>query len=304
MELEKVKISPDGPSFSPIIYGTMTWGHWGHKLDREGMEKLIKSSLDWGITTFDHADIYGDYTNEADFGRVLKHDPSLRDRIELITKCGICRKCKQRPEYQIHHYNTSKEHILKSAENSLKNFGTDYLDLLMIHRPDALMDPDEIAEAFHQLKKEGKVLHFGVSNFTVSQFEMLHDRIPLVTNQIEANIMNMNSFYDGMADLCQKLGIRPMAWGPLGGGRIFTSLYEPQVREVHEVGHALMKEKNISELGVLLLAWLLKHPVGFLPIVGSARPERMKLAIEALGVSLTRMEWYELWRAIQGVEVP
>jgi predicted oxidoreductase len=111
MELEKVKISPDGPSFSPIIYGTMTWGHWGHKLDREGMEKLIKSSLDWGITTFDHADIYGDYTNEADFGRVLKREPSLRDRIELITKCGICRKCKQRPEYQIHHYNTSKEHI-------------------------------------------------------------------------------------------------------------------------------------------------------------------------------------------------
>jgi predicted oxidoreductase len=304
MTLEKVKLSPEGPWFSPIVYGTMSWGKWGHKLGQDEMEVLIRKSLEWGITTFDHADIYGDYTNEADFGRVLKNDPGLRKQIELVTKCGICRKCHERPHYRIHHYNTSKEHIIKSAEQSLINLGTDFLDVLMIHRPDALMHPDEIAEAFFALKKDGKVLHFGVSNFSVTQFQMLNDRFPLVTNQVEANILHMDSFYDGVTDLCLKLRIRPMAWGPLGGGRIFSSLNEPNIREVHEVGNKIMEEKGISELGVLLLAWLMKHPAGFLPIIGSARQERMHLAVEATNIELTSQEWYELWRAIQGNDVP
>ena len=304
MTLQKVQLSPEGPWFSPIVYGTMSWGKWGHKLGQDEMEVLIRKSLEWGITTFDHADIYGDYTNEADFGRVLKNDPGLRKQMELVTKCGICRKCNERPEYKIHHYNSSKEHIIKSAEQSLVNLGTDYLDLLMVHRPDALMHPDEIAEAFLALKNSGKVLHFGVSNFSVTQFEMLNDRFPLVTNQVEANILHMDSFYDGVTDLCLKLRIRPMAWGPLGGGRIFSSLNEPNIREVHEVGHKIMEEKGISELGVLLLAWLLRHPAGFLPVIGSARQERMHLAVEATNVHLTNQEWYELWRAIQGNDVP
>lgn len=304
MTLQKVQLSPEGPWFSPIVYGTMSWGKWGHKLSEEAMEDLVRKSLDWGITTFDHADIYGDYTNEADFGRVLKRNSHLRKQIELVTKCGICRKCNERPHYKIHHYNTSKAHIIESAEKSLVNFGTDYLDLLMIHRPDALMHPDEVAEAFTLLKSSGKVLHFGVSNFSVTQFEMLNDRFPLVTNQVEANILHMDSFYDGVTDLCLKLKIRPMAWGPLGGGRIFSSLNEPNIREVHEVGHAIMENKGISELGVLLLAWLMRHPAGFLPVIGSARQERMHLAVEATKVELNHQEWYELWRAIQGNDVP
>src|ERR1700704_975267 len=176
---------------SSIIAGCMKWGQWGSKFSTEEYLQMIEACLANDITTFDHADIYGDYTTEEEFGAALKEIPSLRSKMQIITKCGIRRLTSNRPRHKIHSYDTSKEHILQSVENSLKNFNTDYIDILLIHRPDPLMHPDEIAEAFTHLKIQGKVLEFGVSNFTPSQVEMIHSRFIVKYTQIEISVIQM-----------------------------------------------------------------------------------------------------------------
>src|SRR5690349_20157597 len=215
--MERRPIHPHGPTFSRIIAGAWRW----HTVDSKTVLDLINTSLDKGITTFDHADIYGDHGNEEIFGNGIRGS-SLRDKMELVTKCGIKFPSAKRPATWVKHYDTSKKHILWSVENSLKMLGTDRIDLLLIHRPDPLMNPEEVASAFDLLQKQGKVLHFGVSNFTAAQFELLQGSLstPLVTNQIELSISCHAPLFDGSLDVLMKHKASPMAWSPLGGGKL------------------------------------------------------------------------------------
>ena len=301
---KRIKIAANGPTFSRIVFGTMKWGAWGWKLRTRAVTQLIEESIEAGVTTFDHADIYGHYTTESDFGKALKVRPDLRKKMEIITKCGINLITPNRPQNKIKSYSTSKAHIIASTENSLKELNTSYIDLLLIHRPSPLMHPDEIAEAFTQLRAQGKVKHFGVSNFTVAQFEMLQSRFSLVTNQVEASILHLPPFLDGTFDQCLKKRISPMAWSPLGGGNLFTEQGEIRIQRIQKVAADLSEKHGDVGLDQIYLAFLLKHPAKILPILGTARIDRVKTAMAALKINLTEEEWFELWTASTGKEVP
>lgn len=300
-KVERVQINQD-LSFSRIIQGLWRLNEW--PLSDEGLLSLIEKCLELGITTFDHADIYGGYQNEALFGKALALKPSIREKIELVTKCGIKLVSKARPEHKIKHYDTSKEHIMMSVENSLRNLEADYLDVLLIHRPDPFIDPGEVAEAFTRLNEAGKVKHFGVSNFTPSQFEMLNSYLPfpLVTNQIEISVSQLQPFQDGTIDQCLQKRVAPMAWSPLAGGAIFSGEDEKSVRikkALQEVG----EELGIAEIDKIMLAWLLLHPAKIMPIIGSGKMERIKAAAESLQIALTRQQWFKIWIASTGKDV-
>jgi len=301
---ERIQLAAGGPTFSRIVFGVMKWGQWGWNYNTKEMLHLIEQSIEQGITTFDHADIYGDYTTEQDFGNALVQKPYLRQKMELVTKCSIKMKTPNRPQHRIKSYDTSREHILKSVENSLQQLQTDYIDLLLIHRPSPLMDPDEIAEAFTQLKDDGKVLYFGVSNFTTSQFDLLNSRFPLVTNQVEASILHLPPFLDGTFDQCLKHRIAPMAWSPLGGGSIFQENPDERSKRIRSVALKLGEKYDGKSMDQVLLAWLMQHPSRILPVIGTGRIERLKAAEEATQFKMTTEEWFMLWEASQGQEVP
>lgn len=287
--------------FSPVVAGTMKWGSWGAKFNADDYLAMIRHCIACGVTTFDHADIYGHYSVEEEFGKALKLDTSLRSKIQLISKCGIMMLSPNRKEYTIKHYDTSAAHIRASVERSLINLYTDYLDVLLLHRPDPLMDAEEVCEIFTALKKEGKVLDFGVSNFTVSQVALIHAFFPIITNQVEISIITLEPFLDGTLDQCQKAGIIPMAWSPLGGGNIFNSTEERDKRIV-AVAQILASKYNCSP-SQILLTWLLQHPAKILPVLGTAKADRIKEAVDAVSLRLTREEWFMLWRASTGKEV-
>jgi predicted oxidoreductase len=287
---------------SNVIAGVMKWGTWGAKFDSAAYEHIIKESINLGVTTFDHANIYGDYTTEAEFGNVLRKEPSLRKQMQIITKCGICRPCANRLQFKIKSYDTSFKHIIESVETSLENLGTDYIDVLLIHRPDFIMNADEVAEAFTQLKQQGKVLHFGVSNFTPSQVRMLNSRVKVEINQIQASLTYLHPFIDGTLDQCHELGIIPMAWSPLGGGNIFAETDDERILRILAVANILSTQYNTTP-DVILLSWLYKHPAKIIPVLGTTKPERIKTALEANSINLKREEWYMLWRASTGKEV-
>ena len=216
--------------FSPLIIGTMRLGRWGAGLKTQQLERFVNACVEMDLRTFDHADIYGDYTTESDFGQLLKNNSSLRAELQLITKCGVKLLHANRPDHTIKSYDTSREHILMSVENSLRNLQTDYLDVLLIHRPDYLLNPQEVAECFTELRDSGKVRAFGVSNFTPDQFDMLNTCFPLITNQVEISLLTLNPFTDGTLSQCMLSNIRPMAWSPVGGGALFKPSSDPAVQ--------------------------------------------------------------------------
>jgi len=290
---------------SPVIAGCMKWGQWGEKFTTQQHLRLIEECLDYKITTFDHADIYGDYTAEEEFGNALKENPSLRRQMQIITKCGIRRFTPNRPGNKIHSYDTSKEYIIHAAENSLKNFNTDYLDVFLIHRPDPLMNPHEIAEAFTLLKQNGKVLHVGVSNFTLSQMDMMMTAFEIEFNQVEISVINLEPFHNGTLDKCMQHKIRPMAWGALGSGKLYIENDENEIRNKRILAVAqLLGEKYNATPDQILLAFLLKHPSEIIPIMGSTKINRLKSAYDAVRINIEREEWFMLWRASMGHEVP
>jgi len=301
---EPIKLHAEGPIFSRIVSGVMSWGVWGKDYRTQDAEKLIQQAIDLGITTFDHADIYGHYTTESLFGPFMKANPSLREKMQLVTKCGIKLITENRPTHKINSYDTSRQYIFDAVEQSLRNLGTDYLDLLLIHRPSPLMDPDEISEAIDMLKAAGKVLHFGVSNFTPSQMALMASRHTIVTNQIEAHLLHLDPFLDGSLDYCLEHRFRPMAWSPLGGSRFFKQQADPQVERIIKVAKEIGVRHGNKSLDQVLLAWLLRHPAGILPVLGTGRIERLQAAKEALSIELSREEWFELWSASTGVSVP
>ena len=296
-------ISEKKPVFSKIIAGCMNWGEWGINLNPDQAQDLIEDCLSINISTFDHADIYGNYTTEALFGNAIKNKNSLRQQMQLITKCGIKLVTENRPYNQIKSYDTSKEYIISSVEQSLKNLHTDYIDLLLIHRPSPLMNPLEIAEAFSELRDKGKVLHFGVSNFTTSQFEMLHALFPLQTNQIEISPLQLSPFLDGTLDQCIRLGIQPMAYSTLARGMFFTEKSDVRILRINKVLDGLCSVYNTSA-DQILIAWLLKHPSGILPVMGSTKINRIKSATDSLSIQLTDEDWFKIWEASTGTRVP
>jgi predicted oxidoreductase len=283
------------PWMSDIVVGTMRWGIWDANFKTSDYQRMIEKSLELGFTTFDHADIYGDHTTEAEFGEVLKSHPELREQIEIVTKCGILRVCDNKPQHYIKAYDSSKEHILQSAEDSLRQLGTDYIDVLLLHRPDFLMNPDEIGEAFELLYRSGKVRSFGVSNFTKSQVEMLSESVPVGTHQLEISVKALQAFSDGTLDQCTKDGIVPMAWSPLGGGDLPKALVEELKKRADEFG---------TTPQVIALAWLMQHPAGILPVIGTTKEDHLVKSKEALSIKLDRQQWYSIYQASTGVRIP
>ncbi|EOD01837.1 aldo/keto reductase [Caldisalinibacter kiritimatiensis] len=300
--MEKIRLS-DTLKLSRIVQGFMRLSDWN--MSKEERLNFIEQCIDMGITSFDHADIYGGYICEELFGEALELKPQLRDKMEIITKCGIKIISPNRPEHRVKHYDTSKEHIINSVNNSLKNLRTDYIDLLLIHRPDPFMNPEEVAEAFNTLYRDGKVRNFGVSNFTPSQFNMLSSYLdmPLVTNQIEISVMQYENFRNGTIDLCLEKRIPPLAWSPLAGGKVFTSEDEKSVR-LRNVLEKIADELNVDGIDKIMYAWLLNHPAKIIPIVGSGKISRVKRAVESLDIKLDRQQWFEILEASNGRRVP
>ncbi|WP_281544631.1 aldo/keto reductase family oxidoreductase [Grimontia sp. SpTr1] len=300
--IKRAQIAPQGPELSELVQGYWRLGEWG--MSPQERLTFIKKHLELGITTVDHADIYGGYQCETLFGEALKLEPSLRDSMEIVSKCDIKLVSQSAPERKINHYDTGEAHILQSVDNSLSRLGVDSLDVLLIHRPDCLMDADEVAVAFEKLHTAGKVKHFGVSNFTPSQFNLLQSRMdkPLVTNQVEINPINFDVAHDGTLDLMQQLRVRPMAWSCLGGGEVFSSDSEQAIRL-----RATLPE-IAEELGItmeqVIYGFVIRHPSQPLPIVGSGKIERVESAVGAMSVELSREQWYRIWVASKGHGVP
>lgn len=301
--IPQTDLAPGGPHVSRLVVGLWRLESW----NLSPTERLdwLYAVLELGFSTFDLADIYGDYTCERLFGEALALAPSVRDQMQLVTKCGIQLVSPNRPSVSIKHYDTSAAHVIASVEQSLALFHTDRIDLLLIHRPDPLMDPDEIATAFSQLHRQGKVLHFGVSNFLPSQFELLASRldVPLVTNQIEISVLRLDAWHDGTLHLCQRYRVAPMAWSPLGGGRLFTDA-GAQVGHLRKVLAEVGADLGGASIDQVALAWLLQHPAGIVPILGSGKVERLERAAAALNLQLGRQQWFSIWRAATGRDVP
>ncbi len=282
--------------FSNVIAGTMTWGVWGKKLNTLEMARLMAYCVENNISSFDHADIYGDYTTEADFGKAFTASKIKREDIQLISKCGIQMKVENRSENRVKHYEYSKDYIIKSAEKSLQNLQTDYLDLLLLHRPSPLMQTDEIAAAVEKLKKEGKILDFGVSNFTPSQTALLQTKIAVHYNQIEFSVTALQAMIDGSLDFMQTHKIQAMCWSPMG--KVFKR-NDVQSERILNLCQKLSEKYN-TPATTLLLAWILKHPAGILPVFGSTDFERIRDLQKATTISLELQDWFALWEASMG----
>ncbi len=299
----KVTIAPQGPDFSELVQGYWRLADWG--MTPQQRLTFLKQHIELGISTVDHADIYGNYQCEKLFGEALALEPALREQIQIVTKCDINLCGAKTPQRKINHYDTSSAHIYQSVNNSLERLGVSEIDLLLIHRPDALMDADEVAEAFSELRKVGKVKHFGVSNFSPRQFELLQSRLgkPLVTNQVEMNPLNFDVVHDGTLDHLQTQRIRPMAWSCLAGGEIFNGQTE-QAQRVRSELEAIAQEIGADSIDQVIYAWVLRLPSKPLPIIGSGKIDRIKVAIAALDLELTREQWYRVWVAAKGHGVP
>ncbi|WP_127140227.1 aldo/keto reductase [Flagellimonas marinaquae] len=284
--------------FSRIISGAMTWGSWGKKLSKKEMMELMHHSIDCGLTTFDHADIYGSYSTEADFGAAFGDSGIKRESIQLITKCGI--QLTRGRDNRINHYQYDKDYIIRSAEESLRKLKTDYLDFFLIHRPSPLMEPNEIAEAARHLLVSGKIKQFGVSNFTTSQVAMLEKAIPVEGNQVEFSLTHHKPMYDGVFDDCIANKRMAMAWSPLGS---FFREDDEQTARIKEAIGPLMDKYGTDE-SQLLLAWILKHPAQVHPVIGTTNKKRIKLAAEAIKIDLELQDWFALLVAAQGHDVP
>jgi len=285
--------------YSRIIAGCMSWGNWGKQLSTEEMIAQMHTTLETGITTFDHADIYGDYTTESQFGEAFSKSKIERESIQLISKCGIQYVGESRNN-NIKHYNYSKEYIIWSVEKSLKDLQTDYLDLLLLHRPSPLMHPNEIAAAISELQEQGKILDFGVSNFTPSQVDLISDKKEISVNQVEFSLSQHSAMHNGSLDQMLQKGIIPMCWSPLG--TIFREETEVNAR-VKEVLVKLAEKYNATD-DQLLLAWILKHPSGIHPVVGTTNKQRISNAVKATEFELELEDWFTLLVAQQGHKVP
>ncbi len=295
----RIRTSANGLVLSRIVAGMWRMGEWG--MSPQQRLTFIEQILELGVSSFDHADIYGDYGVEALFGEALRLQPSLRSKMELVSKCGIKLMSPKKPDHTIQHYDTSASHIVASVEASLRNLQTDHLDLLLIHRPDPLTDFDEVAQAFTQLRAAGKVLHFGVSNFSRHQFDCLHKRIALATNQVEFSPLETKPMFDETFDGLQDAGVAPMIWSPLAGGRLFGA-QDAQLSNLQAVIQGIADRLD-QPFSSIVLAWIMRLPSRPIPLTGSGRIGAIGEAVAATAITLDRNDWFAILRAARGHEV-
>ncbi len=294
--MEKIYLSDSGPKVSPAVYGFYRWGNGD--LSQSKMEGIVDLCLELGINTFDHADIYGGYECEELFGRAIKNKSVKREDIVLFTKCGIILPHPSRPDIRVKYYDTSKEHILKSLENSLRNLRTDYIDIFLLNQLDPLSNLEETAITLHKLRESGKVKNIGVVNFSVFQHQLLSSylRIPIVTNHIELNLLNTTAFDNGQIDYIKQKYMRPLASAPLAEGRIANSIEKRPLLIRRKLEELSSKYKaNIESIAV---AWIVK--LGALPLIGTTDEQRIKNIVSAFDIDLDRQDWYELYEASRG----
>lgn len=296
--MERVELTED-LALSRIVYGM--W-RLGEDPDRSAahVQRKIEACLEQGITSFDQADIYGDYESESILGAVLRNSPSLRARMEIITKCDIKLKSAKFPDRRVKHYDSSAAHIRAAVEGSLRAMAIEQIDLLLLHRPDPLMDHMETGRALDDLVAEGKVRAVGVSNFRPWDWSLLQSAMEtsLVTNQIEISLLATEPFTNGDIAYLQEHGIPPMAWSPLAGGRLFTTAPAALLGALRRVG----AEWGVDATAVAV-AWLLRHPARILPVMGTNRLDRIAHLSQATKVDLDRETWFELYELARGREV-
>ena len=288
--MKKVSLSDSGPKVSEAIYGFWRWTDEG-SVTTSNIEETINLCLELGINTFDHADVYGDFTIEEHFGKIIRNKSFKREDIVLFSKCGI----RTSENGNLKYYDTSREHIINSINGSLKRLQTDYLDIFLLHHSDFLTDPEETAGALAEVVKSGKAKHIGVTNFSVFQHQLLASylRIPIVTNHIELNLMNTSAIEDGRIDYIKQCYSKPLAWAPLAGGKILNGKDEHAVRlraKLEEIGKKY--DANIEQTAV---AWLMK--LGTLPIIGSLSETRIRNASSASDIKLSHQDWYEIYQS-------
>lgn len=301
--MERTQLGQTGIESSRLIYGCMRLTD----TEPERVSTLIRAALDAGYDHFDHADIYGHGACEELFGRFLAENPSLRDEIVITTKCGI-RFAGEPHAESPKHYDFTAAHISASIDGSLARLGVEHVDILLLHRPDFLMRADEVAEAFESAQRQGKVRNFGVSNFSTSQVALLQSRLsePLCVNQVEINLRKLDALTDGVLDQCQQFAISPQAWSPLAG-IVHPGWGEPlDEATIARIRREIDRQagKYAADDSLIALAWLLAHPSGVMPVIGSTSPERVVQATQALEIDYERDDWYRLLEARIGEPVP
>lgn len=295
--MDKVFLSDYGPKVSSAIYGFYRWKDEAANASNK-MESIVNLCLELGINTFDHADFYGSYQCEELFGEVIRKKSFKREDIVLFTKCGLKIPHASQPEIRVKHYDTSKEHIIKSVENSLQKLRTDYIDIFLLDHLDPISNIEETAYALVQLKESGKVKNIGVANFSVFQHQLLASylSIPIVTNHIELNLLNTSALDNGQIDYIKQRYMRPLASSPLAGGRIANGTDESALR-VRKKLEEIASQHNVN-FESIAVAWLIR--LGALPLIGTTDEQRIKNIAGAFKVTLDHQQWYELLNASKG----
>ncbi|MFT5857492.1 MAG: putative oxidoreductase [Verrucomicrobiales bacterium] len=300
-----VELCPDGPKISALVYGTWRILDQPTPPTTAELTARFEACLALGITTLDTAEIYAGYSVESAIGKVFTDQPALRDRMEVITKCGIDIPSDEKVFARLPHYNASAKNLIACAEKSLRLLEVDVLDVFLVHRPDWLTSADETASGLTQLIEQGKIRHAGVSNYTPAQFELLQSRMekPLVTNQVELSLLAMDALYDGTLAQAEQLRRRPMAWSPLAGSRLFDP-EDAAAKRITTCMDGIRAKYHGADNAALAFAWIMAHPSKPIPVIGTNQIERIRSTAEATAIKLERQDWYALWEAAKGHSVP
>jgi predicted oxidoreductase len=295
--MEKIYLSDAGPKVSPAVYGFYRWDAES-KIDALSMERIINLCLELGINTFDHADYYGSYSCEELFGQVISQKSFKREDFVLFTKCGLRVPDPSQPGVRVKHYDTSAQHIIKSAENSLRKLHTDYIDIFLLDHLDAISNLEETAIALEQLKKSGKVNNIGVANFSVFQHQLLASYLhtPIVTHHIELNLLNTDALDNGQIDYIKQRYMRPLVSAPVASGRIANGTDEQAIKVRKKLQE--ISPKYGVDIESVAVAWLIK--LGALPLIGTQEEQRIRNIANAFNIKLDNQDWYDLYTVSRG----
>ena len=297
--MEKVYLSDSGPKVSPAIYGFYRWDAAEVSNAAEIMEKIVNLCLDLGINTFDHADVYGSYRCEELFGKVMDRKSFKREDIVLFTKCGLRIPDVSQPDVRVNHYDTSSVHILKSIDNSLRRLKTDYIDIFLLDHLDHISNLEEAAYTLRQLKESGKIKNIGIANFSVSQHQLLaaYLNLPIVTNHIELNLLNVSAIDSGQIDYIKQRYMHPLASAPLAAGRIANGIDDLAVRVRNKL--KALCSKYDSDIESIAVSWLVK--LGALPLIGTTNEQRIRNIVSSFDINLDHQDWYELYNTTKNL---